>query len=113
HESLVFLAVDIEVVDENVLVHAVIVPLVERGHLVGPDHLTGVHLAGERGHRPLVVPFAGVALVVGLGAAAIRRRPVAGVAGRPVDELELGIVAAPGPVSAAADLPLALVVLAD
>ena len=104
-ERFDLLAVDVHV-GEDVLVDAVIVPLVERRHLVGPDDLAGVDLAGENGHRPLVVPLAGVALLVGLVAAAIAGAPVTGVAGRPVDDLQLGIVAEPSPIRAAADLPV-------
>src|SRR6185295_19997778 len=87
-----------------VLVDAVIVPLIEGGHLVGPDRSTVLDVAGEDRHRPLVVKVAGIALFVGLVGATIGRAPQAGVTGRVVDDLQLWIVAIPTPSSAAADL---------
>ena len=104
-EHFDLLAVDVHV-GEDVLVDAVIVPLIEGRHLIGPDGLAGLDLAGENGQRPLVVELAGVALLVGLVRAAERWAPQAGVAGRVVDELVLGIVAVPAPSRAAADLPV-------
>ena len=61
-ERFDLLPVDVHV-GEYVLVDAVIVPLIEGRHLIGPDHLAGVDLAGEDGHRPFVVPLAVVALL--------------------------------------------------
>ena len=67
-KSLALLAVDVHV-SEDVLVDAVIVPLIERRHLVSPDGFTGVDFAGEDGHRPLVVPISVVALFCASGLA--------------------------------------------
>ena len=102
-EGLALLAVDIHV-GQHVLVDAVIVPLIERRHLVGEHRLAILDFAAENRHRPLVVEITRVALFVGLVGATIGRAPQAGVTGRVVDHLQLGIVAVPAPSSAAADL---------
>src|ERR1700674_843680 len=102
-QGLVLLAVDIHV-GQHILVDAVIVPLIEGGHLIGKHGLAGVNLAAENRHRPLVVETTSVALFVGLVRATIGRAPQAGVTGRVVDHLELGVVTVPAPSSAATDL---------
>ena len=102
-ESLHLLAIDGHV-GEEVLVDAVIVPLIEGGHLVGPDRSTVLDVAGEDRHRPLVVKIASIALFVGLVGATIGRAPQAGVTGRVVDDLQLGVIAVPAPSSATTDL---------
>ena len=95
-ERFDLLTVDLHV-GEHVLVDAVIVPLVKGRHLIGPNDLTGVDLAGEDGHRPFVVPLAAVALLVGFVSAADRWTPQTWVAGRGIDELQLRVVAEPSP----------------
>ncbi len=86
-------------VNEDVFVDAVIVPLIEGGHLVGPDRFAGVGLAGENGHRPLVVPLAGVTarLRQRLLAAAIARAPQARVTRAVINVFQFWIVAVPAP----------------
>ena len=74
--------------------------------MVGPDDLAGVNLAGKDGHRPFVVPFTGVALLVRFGPATIGRTPQTGVAGGCINELQLRIVAEPRPKRCATDLPV-------
>src|SRR5262249_34827888 len=93
---------------EHVLVDAVVVPLIERRHLVNPDDLAGVDLAGEDAHRPLVVPLAAVAGLLRhrLSAAAVLRAPQSGIAAGSVDQLQVRIVAVPTPHGAATALPL-------
>src|SRR4029450_8359720 len=54
--------------------------------------------------RPLCVEIARLSLFVALVGATIRRTPQAGVTGRVVDNLQLGIIAVPTPSSTAADL---------
>src|SRR5262249_46140002 len=80
--------------EQHVLVHAVVIPLVVRGHLVGPDHRAVIRLPREDGHRPLVVagPLVGV--------------PRARVADAVVVDVGFGIVRVPTPRGAAAALPL-------
>src|SRR5438105_9897961 len=106
HQDLARLAVDGRIF-EHVLVDAVVVPLVERRHLVRPHHFAGVDLAREDGHGPLVVPFAVVALLVGLDTAAVGRAPQSGVAARRIHEVQPRIVAVGGP-HPAATAPLLL-----
>ena len=67
---------------EDVLVDAVIVPLIERRQLVGPDGVAVLDLAGEHAERPFVVEVARVAFFVGLVRAAIGRAPQTRVGGR-------------------------------
>ena len=93
HEHLAHLAVDLDV-GEDVLVDAVVVPLVVGRHLVGPARHSGIRIPSEEGHRPLVV------------SGAHHRVPGAGVAGAVVDEVQLGVVGVPAPGRASADLPL-------
>ncbi len=102
-ESLHVLPIDFHI-GEEVLVDPVIVPLIERGHLIGPNRGAVGNVAGEDRHRPLVVEFTGVALFVGLVRATIGRAPQAGVTGRVVDDLRVGVIAVPTPSRAAADL---------
>src|SRR4029079_3113138 len=102
-KSLPLLAVDIHV-GQHVLVDAVIVPLIERRHLVCEDCRAVLDLAAENGHRPLVVETTSVALLMGLVRAAIGRAPQTGVTGRVVDHLQLGVISVPVPSRAAADL---------
>ncbi|MCW0424195.1 hypothetical protein NB713_002138 [Xanthomonas sacchari] len=104
HDRRHLLAVDGQV-DQDRLVDAVVVPLVERGLLVAPHRLAGVDLAREQRHRPLVVVLAGVAFLLRGLAAAVRRAPQAGIAGAVVDQLEFRVVAVPAPRRAAAALP--------
>src|SRR5882724_7395239 len=80
--------------EQHVLVHAVVVPLIVRCHLVGPDHLTGLGLAGEDGHGPLVV----ARTLIGV--------PGPRVANAVVEVVQLGVVGVPAPGGAAAALPL-------
>src|SRR5262249_51576904 len=72
----------------------VIVPLVMRGHLIDPLRHAGVGIAGEDGHRPLVV------------ARTLFRIPGRGIARTVIDEVERGIVGEPAPGAASTDLPL-------
>ena len=65
-----------------------------RRHLVGPLHFAVVRVAGEDGHRPLVV----ARTLVGV--------PRAGVTRAVVEQVQLGIVRIPAPGGAAAPLPL-------
>src|SRR5690606_11502462 len=58
----------------------------------------------EDGHRPLVVELTSVALYVGLVRPTISRGPQAGVTGRVVHQLQLGIIRVPAPSRATADL---------
>src|SRR6185437_16976363 len=82
------------VLEQDVLVHAVVVPLIVRGHLVGPDHRAVIRLPREHGHRPLVV------------ARPLVRIPGARVTDAVVEVVEFGIVAVPAPRGPAAALPL-------
>src|SRR5690606_643011 len=86
-------AVDL-LVDQDVLVDAVVVPRVVRRHLVGPARLTRIGVARPDRHRPLVV------------ARPLIRVPGAGVARAVVEEVQLGVVRVPAPRRAAAPLPL-------
>ena len=88
------LAADREVVHEDHLVDAVVVPLVMRRHLVDPAGHAGVGVAREDGHRPLVV------------AGPLRRVPGAGIAGAVIDQVQVGVVGEPAPGGAAAQPPL-------
>src|SRR5580698_5295583 len=107
NDALDRLAVNVREIDGDVFVDAVIVPLIERSHLVVPGDGPVLNVAGEQGHRPLVVPLAGVTTLLRwrVFAAAGRRAPVAGVAVRLIDELQFGIVAVPGPRRTAATFP--------
>src|SRR6185503_16616372 len=80
--------------EEHVLVDAVVVPFIMRRHLVGPNDLTVSRLAGEDGHRPLVV------------ARALIWVPGPRVAHAVIEDVQLGVVGIPAPGSAAAALPL-------
>ncbi len=60
NERLMWLSIDVREIHQNVLVDAVIVPLVERCHLVVPGNASVFHVTGEDGHRPLIVPLTGV-----------------------------------------------------
>ena len=76
HQQLAHLAADL-LIGQDHLVDAVIVPLVVRRHLIDPLRLAGVGIAGEDGHRPLVV------------AGALLRVPGRGIAGAVIDQVEL------------------------
>jgi hypothetical protein len=81
-------------VEEDVLVDAVVIPLVVRRHLVGPLRHPGLRVPREDGHRPLVVagPLVGI--------------PASGVSGAVVQEVQLGVVGVPSPGGAAPPPPL-------
>ena len=101
-------------VHQHRFIDAVIVPLVERGHLIDPFGLAGIDVAGEDAHGPLVVELAAVA--IGLRqrfGASILRRPQTRVAGSVVHQVQCGIVGIPAPRRAAAPLPLIAGIGAD
>src|SRR5438034_11318998 len=81
-------------VDEDVFIDAVVVPLVMRRHLVRPLRFAVVRIAGEDGHRPLVVagPLIGV--------------PRSRVARAVIEQVQLRIVGVPAPRGPTAVLPL-------
>ena len=107
------LAVDVQV-DQDHLVDAVIVPLIERRHLVDPLHLARIDVAGEDAHGPLVVELAAVAILLGdrLGAA-ILRRPQSRITRSVVHQVQVRIVGIPAPRRTAAPLPLIAGISAD
>src|SRR6185312_3710033 len=80
--------------EQHVLVHTVIVPLIVGGHLIGPLHLPVIRVTGEDGHRPLVVT------------GTLIRVPGARVTGAVIEEVQLGVIGIPTPGGAAAPLPL-------
>ena len=84
HEHFPHLALDWEV-DEDVLVHGVVVPHVVRRHLECPHHLAGVRIARQNRGSPLVVT----------GALVLIPRP--GIAGAVINEIERGIIGEPAP----------------
>jgi len=92
HEDLTPAALEVEV-DEDLLVHGVVVEHVVRRQLIGPYGFAGGGPAREDRVGPLVVagPLLGV--------------PRAGVRGAVVDEVEVGVVGDPAPHRPAADLP--------
>ena len=92
-QQLAGLSVD-RLIGEDHLVDAVIVPLVVGRHLVDPLRHAVVGIAGEDGHRPLVV------------AGPLLRVPGRGIARAVIDEIERRVVGDPAPCAAAADLPL-------
>ena len=92
HQRLAGFAVDAQI-GQDVLVDAVVIPLVVRRHLVGPARHAGVGIAREDGHRPFVV------------ARALGRIPRARVAGAVIQQVEVGIVGIPPPRRAAAARP--------
>src|SRR5690242_9716505 len=100
HQRLHRLRADRQV-DEDVLVDAVIVPLVVRRHLVRPLHFAVVRITGEDRHRPLVV------------AGPLIRVPRPRVARAVVEQVQLRIVGVPAPRGAAAVLPLVALPGAD
>src|SRR5690606_27095784 len=87
------LAVDLEVY-EHVLVDAVVVPLVVRGHLVDPLRHARIRVSREERHAPAVV------------ARARDRVPRSGVTGAVIEKIELRVVREPSPRRAAAEPPL-------
>src|SRR5882672_8150643 len=106
HQTLSQLAVDIDV-HQHDFIDAVVVPLVERRHLIDPFGFAGIDIAGEDAHGPFVVVLAAVA--VGLrqrfGAAELRR-PQPRIAGAVVHQVQRRIVGIPALRRAATALPL-------
>ncbi len=92
HQELAHPAIDRQV-DEDALVHGVVVVLVVRRQLIRPARLAVVGVTGEECARPLVVARP---LVLGPGAR-IRRAVV--------NEIEIGIVGDPSPHTARAVAP--------
>ena len=92
HQRFSRLALDRQV-DEDVLVHRVVIPHVVRCHLERPHHFAGVSVASQNRRRPLVVA----------GALVLVPRP--GVAGAVIDQIERRIVRDPSPYRAPAGLP--------
>src|SRR6185437_2036137 len=80
-------------VEEHVLVDAIIVPCIVRRHLVHPAHFTRLRILSPERHRPLVV----ARTLIGV--------PRARISGAMVEEVEGGIVGIPTPRGAAAAPP--------
>ncbi len=93
HGGFPLLALHIDVGEDD-LVDAVVVPLVERGHLIDPLGDAGVDVTTPEGHRPLVV------------AGTLSRVPGRGVARAVVHQVDFRVVRIPAPGATAADLPL-------
>src|SRR5262249_57018154 len=87
-------------VGEDHLVDAVIVPLVERSHLVCPLGYAGVGVAGNDRHGPFLIDR------LAIRPGALSRVPGRGVGRAVVDQVGVRIVGEPAPGGAAADLPL-------
>ncbi len=85
---------------EDRLVDAVIVPLVERRHLVCPLGNTGVDVTSEHGHRPTLIDR------LAIRSRTLCRVPGRGVAGPVVDQVEFRIEGHVAPGRTATDLPL-------
>ena len=98
-ESLARLAATVDVGEDH-LVDAVIVPLVERRHLVGPLRHAGVDVTGDDRHGPFLIDRLAVR------AGALNRVPGRRIGGAVEDQVGLGIIREPAPGRAAADLPL-------
>src|SRR4029079_19130573 len=100
HENVVRLALHLEAVDENGLVDAVIIPLVERRELIGPSGDARLWVARDDRQRPLLIDR----LV--FGSSALRRVPGRRVGGAVIEEVELRVPGVPSPGRAASNLPL-------
>src|SRR5450755_905848 len=104
-ETLARLAIDGHV-NQDVLIDAVIVPLVERGHLVYPGRLAGVDVAGEDTHRPLVVELSAIAVLLRDRLSTTElRAPQTGISRAVVDHMQGRVITVKTPSRSAATLP--------
>src|SRR5579871_443982 len=92
-QDLARAAVDAEV-EQNILVHGIVIVIVVREYLVRPDSFTGLRFAGEQRSGPFVVARA----LIGV--------PRARIGGAVIEKVEIRIVRGPTPGGASANFPL-------
>ena len=81
-------------IEQHVLVDAIVVPRIVRRHLIHPANLTRLRVLGPQRHRPLVV----ARTLVGVPRARVTRAVI--------EQVQRGIVGVPAPRRTAATLPL-------